>query len=1057
MRRVLLWMAMAVLCCTPFRQVAPARPGVDPRLPQAQAEFEAAANLKAAGRYADAIPKAERALSLRESALGATHVEVARCLGLLGELHRLKGGYAHAEQLLLRSLSILETSLGKAHPDVATTLNSLGQLHTVQGQYERAESLHERALSIRESSLGHAHPDVATSLNNLALVHMQQGRYDSAEPLYERALSIREAALGKTHPDVAVTLAYLGLLCTYQGQYSRAVRLQERALSIREAALDKGHPDVAMSLGSLGLVYTHLGQYARSEVLYERALSIREAALGKMHLHVAISLIHMANLYLEQGDTARAKPLFERALVIQEAALGKSHPDVAITLNNLGMLHRTQGQYGHAMALYERALSIREAGLGKSHPDIAQSLHNIGYLHTLQGQHDRAMALLERALSIREAVFGQTHPEVARSFHVLAGLYAKQGKYGRAGALYERELAILEETVGKGHPYVAFMLDDFAQLRLRQRRLADALHLYRRTIENSEGQLRTETLSFSESRLASFLQSLDEQRRHLYSLVRAHPDNPDVRRLALTAVLLFKGRSVEEAASTSRATLRSLGPEDRDRFERLRGLRTRLATLSLDGPGKLPPADYQRQMRELANQCDTLETDLARRSAPLRALTALPSPGEIVERVASALPREGVLLQFVAYADHPTASSRDLPESTLPSRLRYLAMVLFPDGRTGAVDLGPAAPIDMAALRLRDALASREAGFQGATQKLHQLVFRPLLPLLGKARRLFIVPDGELSLVPFAALHDGRRFLADTFDHIYLTGGRDLLPRPGDTPGSRSVVILADPDYDASTPPVQASVGGGTVTMAAAERSYSVERFFAQRRADLFEQPWESLPGTREEAESIRRLLPQARLFVGAQASKEHLLNLASPGILHIATHGFFLDDAPAAPGGRGLATVGQLGGSVPTPPDPLLRSGLVLAGAGTAADPGHSMATALELAGLDLWGTELVVLSACDTGRGEVKRGLGVYGLRRAFVVAGVETLVVSLWKVDDETTRIMMERYYHNLLAGQGRAEALKGAMVSLRARHPHPYFWAPFIALGRDAPLPAVASTP
>jgi CHAT domain-containing protein len=203
-------------------------------------------------------------------------------------------------------------------------------------------------------------------------------------------------------------------------------------------------------------------------------------------------------------------------------------------------------------------------------------------------------------------------------------------------------------------------------------------------------------------------------------------------------------------------------------------------------------------------------------------------------------------------------------------------------------------------------------------------------------------------------------------------------------------------------------------------------------------------------------LFPQAQLFLGSNATKQVLLNLSPPGLLHIATHGFFLKDASPSPTSRGIGQVGDAYAPPPGPADPLLRSGLVFPGgppspALPASRPiEDSLVTALELAGLDLWGTQLVVLSACDTGRGDVQLGEGVYGLRRAFLVAGAETLVTSLWKVNDNTTAQLMEDYYRNLLSGQGRAAALRQAMQSLRETHPHPYFWAPFITIGRDAPL-------
>jgi CHAT domain-containing protein len=224
------------------------------------------------------------------------------------------------------------------------------------------------------------------------------------------------------------------------------------------------------------------------------------------------------------------------------------------------------------------------------------------------------------------------------------------------------------------------------------------------------------------------------------------------------------------------------------------------------------------------------------------------------------------------------------------------------------------------------------------------------------------------------------------------------------------------------------------------------------------DQPFPPLPGARKEAEAIQRLFPQAQLLLGRAATKEALLKLRTPGILHVATHGFFREDAPAGVGTRAVVACCALSEADKAQrlPDPLLRSYLVLAGAQAESErPGgarreDSLVTALELAGLELWGTQLVVLSACDTGLGDIKRGQGVYGLRRAFVMAGAEAVVASLWSVNDETTRELMEGYYRNLLAGQGRITALREAMRTQRRKHPHPYFWAPFIAIGQDTPL-------
>jgi CHAT domain-containing protein/Tfp pilus assembly protein PilF len=1039
MRRVLGWVLVLVLCGAASGEAGGKEP--DARLTEAQTAFDEAAALQRSGDYSGAMARSQQARELREAVLGKTHPDVASCLNQLGTLYRLQGDLAQAKPLFQRALAIREAALGKGHPDVAASLQGLAILYTTQGLYGQAEPLFQRALAIREAALGKEHPDVANSLDALAVIALNQGMYGRAEPLYQRALAIREA-LGPGHPDVATSLNNLAALYLEQGLYGRAEPLFQRALVIWEQERGPQHPHVSMTLNNLAAVYLDQGLYGRAEPLLQRALSNWEKVLGPEHPHFAMALNNLARLYTRQGAYALAEPLQQRALAISEAALGEAHPQVATTLSNLAILYLEQDLYGRAEPLLQRALAIQEAALGKNHPEVAQTLHHLASLSIDQGLYERAGPLLQRTLTVRETALGKNHPKTAFSRHNLANLFFLQGHYGRAEPLYRRVLTTREAVLGKNHPDVATSLDTLALLRLAQNRLSDALPLFTRAFSLSEQRLRQEALDFSESRMADFLQYLRANEQTLYTLLRMHPEDPRVQRLALGAVLLRKGRSVEEAAHISRTLAQNLSPEDRATFERLRELRTQLATLSLKGPNPLSPGDYPQQLKALTGAGDTLEADLAQRSAPFRALTALPSVEDVVGRVAAALPQEGALVEFIAYTDTPLIPQKGAPSGQPPGQLRYLALVLFPDASTRAVDLGPAAPIDREASRLRNALANRDASVQDTAQALYSLAFQPLRPLLGSTRRILLSPDGQLSLIPFDALHDGQGFLIDAFDFLYLTSGRQLLPPPAALVPASSVIVLADPDFTGSPSATRADLPSGT---------------------------WVPLPGTRQEAESIQRLLPQAQLFLGAEASKERLLALPTPGILHLATHGFFIEDAPIPAGSRAVGHFGALSDSPPSPrlQAPLTRSGLALAGAralnsgGGASAPSQprpedALVTALELAGLNLWGTQLVVLSACDTGRGEVQLGQGVQGLRRSLVVAGAETLVMSLWKVNDDSTRLLMEAYYRHLLAGQGRAFALQEAMRSLRKSRPHPHDWAPFIALGSDAPLRGLAPT-
>ncbi len=316
-------------------------------------------------------------------------------------------------------------------------------------------------------------------------------------------------------------------------------------------------------------------------------------------------------------------------------------------------------------------------------------------------------------------------------------------------------------------------------------------------------------------------------------------------------------------------------------------------------------------------------------------------------------------------------------------------------------------------------------------RRLDQILMRPIRPHLGAATHLFISPEATLHTVPFGALRDeSDRYLIQRYTLTYLASGRDLL-RPGKPIPARSdALIIADPAF-----------GSPTTTVAAASTVAP-----AQRSVDLSNAEWESLPGTATEARAIHALWPSARLLTGREATETALKQVRGPRILHIASHGFFLPDQR------------DTGNDAKAPrarENPLLRSGLVLAGAnGLAASGDDGILTALEAASLDLSGTGLVVLSACETGLGEIQNGEGVYGLRRALSIAGAQSQVISLWKVADDATSDLMVELYRRLQAGTGRSAALRAAQLKLLADRntAHPFFWAGFIASGEWRSLAA-----
>ncbi len=328
--------------------------------------------------------------------------EAAELLNVAGDYLRESAQYEQAEPLYQRALDIRERALGPEHPATTASLSNLAKLYYERGKYEQAEPLYQRAITIDEKTYGPDHPVVATNLNNLAMLYYHQDKYELAEPLYQRAITIDEKAYGPDHPVVAPDLIYLALLYRNQGKYELAEPLCQRALDINERVLGPEHPGTALSLYTLASLYRYQGKYELAEPLHRRALDIRERELGPDHPATAQSIYELAALYDDQGKYVQAEPLYQRTLAIDEKVLGPEHPYFANTLNDLAKLYLAQGKYDLAQPLYLRAITIGEKTLGSEHLDLATRLNNLASLYQDQGKYEQAEPLYQRAQAIRE-------------------------------------------------------------------------------------------------------------------------------------------------------------------------------------------------------------------------------------------------------------------------------------------------------------------------------------------------------------------------------------------------------------------------------------------------------------------------------------------------------------------------------------------------------------------------------------------------------------------------------------------------------------------------------
>jgi CHAT domain-containing protein/Tfp pilus assembly protein PilF len=991
-----------------------------------------------AGRYDQALDSAQRALDIREKLLGPEDQSVASALSNLGDVYRFKGEYSKAEQLQLRALEIRERVLEPENLAIATSLNLLAEVYRLKGDFARAESMNQRALRVRELVQGPDHLDVGTTLINLALVYFDKGDNAQAEALNLRALKIRETVLGSEDPDVATPLHNLGLVYFNIGAYSKARALYQRAMDIWEKTLGTDHPNVAFVLTNLGALQRRLGNLDQAEQSQQRALKIWEKAVGPEHPRVADALSNLGQVYRARGEWDKGEQVYQRALVISEKALGPEHSAVAMVLNNLANLYQNRGQLDQAELSLQRAVKIMEKSVGPQHSMTASSISNLANIRRMKGDLAGAEELFQRVLEIRQKTVGLEHPLVTETLNGLALIDQARGEYAKAEDLFQQAMNISEKAWGLQHSDVSTELTYLSHLYAARGDSGQAIAAQSRANAIIEHNLVLNLATGSERQKLAYLASLSEIADYILSLhVRLAPEDPDARRLAATAVLQRKGRVLDAMTDSLQALRKRFATQDNTLLDQFNEVTSQLATLVLNPPQRLAPLERQTQVRALEVQRDHLEAEIGRVSAGYFAQ----SQPVTLAQVQAVIPRNAALIEFALFRPYDPTLADD--KMAFGDSI-YVAYVIRDDGSPRWVELGASKEVDACVDALRRALREpRSKDVRQIARQLDEALLRPVRALVGDATRLLISPDGQLNLIPFEVLVDERgHYLVDRYSISYLTSGRDLLRMQVARDSKRGPVVLADPFF-------------GEPRAAQFARTDPRANLIA-KRSNLTGQDFSSLyfaplAGTAEEARNIKSLFPDTIAFTGEQATKALLKRVEAPSILHIATHGFFLEDAAGSTTASGIKpseTGTRAIHADVTTENPLLRSGLALAGANLSeVRDDDGILTALEASNLNLWGTKVVTLSACETGVGEVRIGEGVYGLRRAFFLAGAETLITSLWTVSDRVTREMMTAYYTGLRQGLGRGEALRQAQLAMLKRkdRQHPFYWASFIQSG------------
>lgn len=970
-----------------------------------------------------------------------------------------QGKYAEAIPVATEAVTATEAALGPDNAWVAAALNNLAQAYVQLGSFADAAPLFQRALAIQEKIAGPEDKTVATFLSNIALLDDNLGKYAEAEPLYQRAILIHQKALGPDDPAVALDLNNLSALYHHEGRLADAESLASQAVRIDQKALGPDDQKIATDLNNLAAIDYDEGKYADAEPLYQGALRIWEKAVGPDHPVVASCINNLAALYVDQGKYAEAEPLYQRALNIREKAVGPGDPEIAIYLNNLAYLKDQEGKEAEAEALYQRAIGIQEKALGPKHRSLATSLTNLAMVYVDEKEYAKAQPLSQRALLINEKALGPNHTEVAKDLNNLAVLECDQARYTEAEPLFKRALSIHEKAFGSDHPDLGFDLNNLALLYDDEGKYLEAEPYFQRLINNLFNQFQYNFSYMTEKERLGFLDTVSYNFPAYFSFVHRYRTKDPGLIGSMYDVLLWEKGFVAGSVADLRRSIESSGDADaRGLLSQLTAKRSQIAVLL-----NTEPADrdlWRQQIDQLRTEANDIEKSLVARSSAFAERSKLNRASW--QQIRDALKPGEAAVEFARF---------DYYDKKWTDTAYYVALVVTHETRDhpqyivladGRQLEGEAIARFKESVRTRGLSGEPDAEVPGADA--YALIWRPLESALSGKTRIYLSPDGILNQIPLGIIAGlNGKLQMENYDLRLVSSTRDIL-RSTSPRGAAVALLVGDPRFDLSEEQQRAAIQ--KLAMPESEPGTVVAALSAgDRSRDLGNGiTLAQLPGTGAEVNAIAELMRNSQwktsVYTNELALKYVVEKAGSPRVVHLATHGFFLPDQHNAsrrfePGGLAFADRRTSGSE-----DPMLRSGLFFAGAdrtlaGKPTSDGldNGVLTAMEAGNLDLHSTELVVLSACDTGQGDVKNGEGVFGLRRAFQEAGAQEVLMSLWSVPDNETLDLMKRFYTKWLGGVEMHEALKQAQLEIRekVRQEHagrdlPYYWGAFVIVGR-----------
>ncbi len=940
--------------------------------------------LSSQGKFTEAKQNIDEALDVVIDSYGGDSEQTAFVRITLAGIYTELGSYSIAEQQYLSALPVFERTYGRNHPEYATVIANYSSLLQLTGNYYGAELYLEDAVAIKKSIFGDQNLDYLTTYENLALLYIATARYTDALKILDDVLLTKEALLGSDDPSLAYTIANLANAKKQVAEYAEAEALFKRASTIYENSLGRNHLLYASTINNMALLYQKMGNIRASRPLFEEALKVYESELGRLSPDYATALENLATLYQMEKNTNKAKELLEEVLTIDEELLGKEHPLYSKTLHNLASIYEDGEEYEKARELFLESLEIDEKVYGTNHPSYASTLYNLAVLEQALENFETAKLYYDQVANIRLTILGENHPDYVQSVYGLASIAQITGDYETAKINYEIVINKYMENIQKYFPALS-------------------------ETEKSAfyGKIRPVFEAFMDFAVDYILlnhgsaEDRDSMLRQLYDLQLA------TKALLLNATNKVRNRILNSGDAELIALFNEWIALKENIVKSLALSKEEIEENNIDIPSmEVQSNEMEKQLSLLSTAfAQEFEKDVVSWEDVKNELGEREAALEII-RIKKNLKNDSILYAVL------------IVESFSPSP----RMVVIANGDE-LEDRGFKIYKNSIVYKLED-------------KKSFDLFWKEIdKEITSTTNNIYLSADGVYNKVNISTLLDTEKeeYVVEKYNIRLLSNTRELVEQKSQTSEQNMAYIFGFPKYNLDK--IEMDV------LAAVVDEEGMRYSFGENVAEL--------PGTLEEINNISKVMDergwQYNTYTRVDASEDQIKALSSPKIFHVATHGFFLQDIQVDDDDEGIASRSQKF-------NPLMRSGLLFAGAENTIRneslPGEEdgILTAYEAMNLSLDNTDLVVMSACETGLGEVKNGEGVYGLQRAFIVAGAKNLIMSLWKVNDATTQLLMSTFYNEWFSGKTRTEAFNQAIQTVKNDFPNPYFWGAFVMLGK-----------